>query len=408
MAAPGLYLHVPFCSAICPYCDFAVQVGNAVKARRFVDGLCREIETVADGWRQLAEPSPATESSVAEAFDTVYFGGGTPSFLEADGLQRILEQLRQHLPVADDATLFLEANPEDIDRQRLDDWRRLGVDTLSIGVQSFDDATLAFLGRRHRADEAQRAIDLARDAGFRTLSLDLMYGLPGQSEASWQHTLEQALALKPDHLSCYELEIHRRTPFGKQHAKGQLHPMPDGQQADLFVATHRYLAEQGYQGYEISNFARSPEHQSRHNRKYWDHTPYLGIGPSAHSFASNQRWWNEPSFATWKRHLDSDRSPRAGEETLQGTDLALERLMLALRTRRGVDLQEMQQIYGCDLMQLNAEPIERYLAAGWLHHEEGCLRPSLEGWVVADALAAGLSVGVSSTYVAAISQRVTK
>ncbi len=385
--APGLYVHVPFCSAICPYCDFAVQVGNDVKARQLVDGLCREIETVAEPWRLLVA-GPST----AAPFDSLYFGGGTPSFLGTDGLGRILDHLRQHLPVDDDARLFFEANPEDVTPRSLAAWRHLGVDTLSLGVQSFDDATLAFLGRRHRAEDAHQAVAMARQAGFCTLSIDLMYGLPGQSEDSWRRTLEQATALQPDHLSCYELEIHRRTTFGKRYAKGQLHPMPDDQQADLFVTTHRWLEDNGYLGYEISNFARSPRHRSRHNRKYWDHTPYLGIGPSAHSFAGNRRWWNEPSFATWKRHLDQGNSAKAGEEILQPHDLTLERLMLALRTRRGIDLQEIRETYGCDLMQLNAERIEHYVTAGLLRHEEACLRPTLQGWIVADSLAAGLSV----------------
>lgn len=388
----GLYVHVPFCSAICPYCDFAVQVGNAAKRRRYVDALCAEIQVVSQPWQALGVEIPA-----ARNVGTIYFGGGTPSFLEPDELARTLDALRFSLPVTEDARIFLEANPEDVNSSRLEAWLALGVSTLTLGVQAFDEQDLKFLGRRHSTKDASYSIEAARSAGFSTLSIDLIYGLPGQSTAAWQRTLEQAVALEPDHLSCYELEIHPRTTFGKQVARGALRPMPDDAQAELFVTTHRWLADHGYQGYELSNFARSDGHQSRHNRKYWDHTPYLGIGPSSHSFAGRERWWNEPSFTTWQRLLDEERSPRGGSEILTPDDLVLERLMMALRTRDGIDLAAFRESYGCDLLRLNTERISRYVESGLLDRQGDFLRPTLEGWIVADALAAELVVTSPST-----------
>lgn len=388
-AAAGIYIHVPFCSAICPYCDFAVQVGNAAKRRRYVATLCDEIQRSGASWNTLVTKLPA-----ARIFDTIYFGGGTPSFLEPEELDRILETLRAHLPVAKGACTFLEANPEDVTSSKLTSWKDLGVATLSLGIQSFDDDALTFLGRRHRSKDAWHSVETALGVGFSTVSVDLIYGLPGQSRASWQETLNRVCDLEPDHLSCYELEIHRRTSFGKQVAKGTLHPMPDEAQAELFVATHQWLEARGFKAYELSNFARSESHQSLHNRKYWNHTPYLGLGPSAHSFAGRERWWNNPSFSTWQRHLNEQTSYEAGREDLGDEDLLLERIMLALRTRDGIDLEELRERYGCDLLRLNEERIKRYIRSGLLCRVDNHLRPTLKGWIVADALAAELSIEV--------------
>ncbi len=267
---PGLYLHIPFCSAVCPYCDFAVRRAAVPERKRFVQHLATEVALAACEWR---DPRP---------FDTVYFGGGTPSLLPSEDLARVLDTCRTHLNLAE-PWVFLEANPEDVTPDACATWRGLGVRTLSLGVQSFSDEALRFLGRRHTADEARAAVETALAAGFDTVSVDLIYGLPAQTEEVWRRDLATAVALGPGHLSCYQLTIHPRTRFGLSAARGQLSELPEGRQAALFDLTHRFLADAGWPAYEVSNFARSGEHQSRHNRKYWDHTPYLGLGPSAHS-----------------------------------------------------------------------------------------------------------------------------
>ncbi|MES1243037.1 MAG: radical SAM family heme chaperone HemW [Acidobacteriota bacterium] len=366
-SAPGLYLHIPFCSAICPYCDFAVLTGGPEHRERFTEHLVSEIGL----WSSGSEPF--------RGIDTVYFGGGTPSALAPEQLGRILEAIRTGLPLADDAWIFLEANPEDVTPDSVRAWRELGVRTLSLGIQSFDAGALAFLGRRHSPEEARWSVELARAAGFHTVAFDLIYGLPGQTVEDWRRTLETAVALEPDHLSCYQLTIHEGTPFGFRLARGKMTEAPEETQADLFLLTHAFLREAGLPGYEVSNFARSPEHRSRHNQKYWDHTPYLGLGPSAHSFSGNRRWWNERKIKPYEARIDASERPVAGSEELTAEDLALEALMLGLRTAEGVDLDQLRRRFGVGIS--GPENIE-----GLLRIEDGRLVPTLEGWAVADTL----------------------
>jgi putative oxygen-independent coproporphyrinogen III oxidase len=393
---PGLYLHVPFCSAICPYCDFSVLTGGPAVRAGFVARLIEEAGLWAD------EPW---------SFDTVYFGGGTPSALAPGELARILEAVRVAFDVRPEAWIFLEANPEDVTPESVRAWRGLGVRTLSLGVQSFAAGALAFLGRRHGPEEARRSVETAREAGFDTVSVDLIYGLPDEGPAAWRRTLEEAVRLGPDHLSCYQLTLHEGTPFGFRRDRGELAELPEPAQADLFTLTHAFLADAGYPGYEVSNFARSPEHQSRHNRKYWDHTPYLGLGPSAHSFSTPppdlpprgegptpresrpRRWWNERKLGPWERRVEAGERPVAGGEELSPADLALEALMLGLRTAEGIDLARFRERYGVDLLKSNEPLVERLVGEGLLRDVAGALAPTLAGLAVADSLARAFETG---------------
>lgn len=384
--APGLYLHVPFCSAICPYCDFAVRVGRPEARRRFARTLIAEIALAAEAWR------PTLDDGASAAFDTIYFGGGTPSLLELEDLASILEALRSGLAVSPDARIYLEANPEDVDRARLAAWRELGVSTLSLGIQSFDAQELAFLGRRHTPEEARRAVELALTADFSTVSIDLIYGLPDQDAAALRRSLELAVRLGPGHVSAYELEVHERTTFGKRRARGELRELDEDGQGDLFVLTHQVLAEGGYPAYEVSNFSCRPRHHSRHNQKYWRHVPYLGLGPSAHSFDGRRRWWNERLLPRWERSVGESRRPVAGEEELDREAVALEMVMLGLRTRAGVDLELLRRRTGVDLVARNAALVERFEQGGLLLREGGRLRPTVAGLAVADRLVAQLEI----------------
>lgn len=375
-AQPGLYLHIPFCSVICPYCDFAVLTGGPERRERFTEHLIREIEM----WSPGLEPF--------RGMDTVYFGGGTPSALSPEQLGRIIESL----PVSDDAWIFLEANPEDVTPTSLQAWRDLGVRTLSLGIQSFDAEPLAFLGRRHSSEQARRSVELAREAGFHTVALDLIFGLPGQTAEDWRRTLETAVALQPDHISCYQLTIHEGTPFGFRLKRGKMTEAPEETQAELFLLTHSFLRDAGWPGYEVSNFARSPEHQSRHNRKYWDHTPYLGVGPSAHSFDGRRRWWNERKIKPYEARIDSGERPIADSEELKTGDLALEAVMLGIRTVAGIDLERFRERYGVDLLERNAALVERLTRDGLLRVDTGRLAPTLEGLAIADSMARDFKV----------------
>jgi oxygen-independent coproporphyrinogen-3 oxidase len=394
MAAPGLYLHVPFCSAICPYCDFSVLRAGVPARKRFVEHLVAEVALAAREW---TDPRP---------FDTVYFGGGTPSLLPAEDLGRVLGACRSHLALARPAPwIFLEANPEDVTLDACAAWRDLGVRTVSLGVQSFSDEALRFLGRRHSADEARAAALTAQAAGFDTVSIDLIFGLPGQTAEAWRREMAAAVALGPGHLSCYQLTIHRRTRFGVSAARGQLSELPEEEQAVLFELTHRFLADAGFSAYEVSNFARSRDHESRHNRKYWDHTPYLGLGPSAHSLAAAdasrlpaaRRWWNELRTPRWESRVAAGERPVEAEESLGPKALATEAVMLGLRTTAGIDLDAFTTRYGFDLLAVNDALVGRLVAEGHLvvHADPDVgrrLMPTPSGLAVADGMATAFDI----------------
>jgi oxygen-independent coproporphyrinogen-3 oxidase len=375
---PGLYLHIPFCSRICPYCDFSVLTGGEAARQRFVADLLREIELWSDAATTFPEP-----------FDTVYFGGGTPSALSPAQLGTILESLRRHLHITPDACVSLEANPEDVTAESLAAWRNLGMDVLSLGVQSFDEDDLAFLGRRHTAQDARRAVELALGAGFETVSLDLIFGLPQQSESSWSLQLDTAAALGTQHLSCYQLTFHEGTPFGFRRDRGELAEMPEDDQSRFFRLAHERLAAAGLGAYEVSNFARAPEHRSRHNQKYWHHVPYLGLGPSAHSFDGQRRWWNMRKIKPWQARLETAQKPIEDSETLGPEEIALEMLMLGLRTVEGVDLERVRRRTGIDLAALNAGRVRTLEREGLLRVNGHRWAPTLRGLAVADGLAAG-------------------
>jgi oxygen-independent coproporphyrinogen-3 oxidase len=364
------------------------MLSGAPARRRFVDRLAAEVALAAPGWR---DPEP---------FDTVYFGGGTPSQLSPGELGRVLEACGAHLPLAA-PWVFLEANPEDVTPEACAAWRALGVRTLSLGVQSFSDAALRFLGRRHTAAEARSAVATALAAGFDTVSVDLIFGLRDQTADDWRRDLAAAVALGPQHLSCYQLTIHERTRFGVQAKHGLLAELPEDDQAALFELTHRFLADAGYAAYEVSNFARGPAHRSRHNRKYWDHTPYLGLGPSAHSLACEpaspaRRFWNERGTPRWEARLAAGERPIEAEERLGAKELASEALLLGLRTADGIDLERFRTRYGFDLLVANASLVARLVDEGLMEARDRRLVPTLPGLAVADGLAAAFELVLPS------------
>jgi putative oxygen-independent coproporphyrinogen III oxidase len=379
---PGLYVHVPFCSALCPYCDFAVNVSSDRSRRaRFAKLLAAEIE-------MRGRPE--------RTFDTLYFGGGTPSELAADELDSIVEALDGGGWLQSNAAFYLEANPESVTSAASSRLRRTGIGTLSLGVQSFDSESLRFLGRRHSPRQARLAVEWAREAGFDTVSIDLMYGLPGQTEDRWRRDLETAIELGTDHLSCYQLTIHDRTIFGKRRRQGNLVEASGDSQAALFRLTHRVLEDAGYEGYEVSNFARSRGHRSRHNEKYWTHVPYLGLGPAAHSFDGRSRSWNERSFFAWGRAIERGELPQEGREALTDEALLLETVMLRLRTREGLDLDSVRERFGVSLLDSNRVLIGTAIEERLLVLDGAMLRPTLDGLAVADGLAGRFRLATDS------------
>ena len=365
--AAGLYIHVPFCQRKCPYCDFASGTDLAM---------------VAD-WLRAIQREMWFYRDFAPEFDTLYLGGGTPSLLTSRQLSILLESLQEHFAFAPDTEITLEANPDDPTPQVLKYYRELGITRLSLGVQSFDDRELAFLGRRHDADQALRAISWAREAGFAKLGLDLIYGLPGQTFDQWQNNLEAALSFYPEHLSCYQLTIEAGTPLARLQAEGQFRSLSEEAEREFFLLTSKFLEDQGYLHYEISNFARGSDNRSRHNGKYWNHTPYLGLGPAAHSFRDGRRWWNHRFLKDYCQALSAGAAPVADEEILTPEQVRLEALYLGLRTREGVDL---------DLLldgQRGTIGLEEMVKAGLAEVRNNRLMPTREGLVVADRLALG-------------------
>jgi oxygen-independent coproporphyrinogen-3 oxidase len=371
----GVYVHVPFCSAVCPYCDFAVVRRRGHDLAAFVGRLQREIRQVRAGW----------------VVDTIYFGGGTPSALAPQHLAQVLATLREAVDVAADARIHLEVNPEDVEASSLQAWRELGVVFLSLGIQSFDDRRLKLLGRRHRREQAELAVSLALGAGFDTVSVDVIYALPGDGPGGGLADFERAAALGVQHISGYELTVKEGTPFARWRDRGGLIELDEDTQAQLLIATHERLAVLGFEGYEVSNFARGPQHRSAHNQKYWRHQPYLGFGPSAHSFDGRERWWNHRSLVEWGAAIERDESPAAGREVIGPEERLLEVLMLGLRTSDGVDLASLGRQLGGDFERPLAAAVERLVLSQHVGIVDGRLRPSLSGMALADRLAVDLA-----------------
>ncbi len=365
----GLYIHIPFCKSKCPYCDFySITAPDLISS--YVEALEKESALYQDSFG---------------AFNSLYLGGGTPSLLDAEQLTAPVNNLRRHFHFAPDTEFTLEANPDDITVAKLRLWRDLGVNRLSLGVQSFDEAELVFLQRRHTAQQTRRALELIRAAEFDNLGLDLMYGLPGQSMDTWLQTLETALSFTPEHLSCYQLTVAGetpapRTPLARRLARGEF-TLPDEEaQRDFFLLTHQFIEVRGYIHYEISNFAREEEYLSRHNCKYWNHTPYLGLGPAAHSYKAGRRWWNFSSLAQYVAALNAGEAPVAGSEDLTPEQLRLEALCLGFRTREGVPLEAIQQHSG---WQVYLSELEQ---AGLVRLTDGRVVATPQGLVVVDRL----------------------
>jgi oxygen-independent coproporphyrinogen-3 oxidase len=367
---PGLYVHIPFCLSKCRYCGF-YSLPELAYLPAFLTALGEEI--------RLTRRDGAT-------FDTIYIGGGTPSVLSAQQLRGILAALAAAFTVAPGAEITLEANPADLNAGLLAALREAGVNRINLGVQALDDRLLAFLGRRHDRARSLSALAAVRAAGFARIGIDLIYGIPGQSLATWKATLGEAIAQEPGHLSCYQLTAEPETPLEKQCRRGELSLPDEALQASFFHETSAMLEASGYIHYEVSNFAR-PGQESRHNRKYWNHTAYLGFGPSAHSFSGRERRWNHRSLETYLRELEAGRLPLESSEQLSDAELRLEALFLGLRTRRGIELGGFKRRYGQDLAAEKEKMLTHLEREGLVEIREGFLRPTRAGLAVADSLA---------------------
>jgi oxygen-independent coproporphyrinogen-3 oxidase len=366
----GLYIHVPFCRSKCAYCDFYSITDNS-KVEGYRHALSREMALYRD---------------FAPRFDTVYIGGGTPSCLPPRQLAEILRNVRLNFVIVPDSEITVEVNPGDVVETSMRELYDAGFNRVSIGVQSFDDRLLGFLGRRHDGRDGRLAVEAARKAGFINLGIDLIYGVPGQSLVLWQETMETALGFIPEHLSCYELTLEQGTPRHPRIKGGETELPGEDEGYRFFSMTSDYLEERGYTHYEVSNFTRHHSLASRHNSKYWNHTPYLGLGPAAHSFKDNRRWWNHRSLDRYTQDVEDGRPPLGGEENLAPDELCLEALYFGFRTIKGIHGPDFTERYGMDLLREKGPALRCLRDEGLVILEGNCLAPTRKGLALADRL----------------------
>ncbi len=371
----ALYLHIPFCASRCSYCDFYSQCNTSLE-NSFVAALSRELELRQD-------------EAAQQALDTIYFGGGTPSQLQVHSIEQIFATIAKHYQISPDAEITFEANPDDLNPEYLQGLKQLPINRISMGVQSFDDSELKLLGRRHSAQQVQKAVEGIRAIGIDNISLDLIYGIPGQSLEGWQQSLDQCIALKPKHISAYHLIYEEGTLLSRQRDAGTLTEVEEELSLRFFDRLIDRLAAAGYEQYEISNFAL-PGYRSRHNSKYWQGLAYMGLGPSAHSFdGSTIRSYNPPSLQDYIKGLERGEEIRIFE-TLSKTDRYNELIMTGLRKSEGIELNELEQTFGQEALQHCLQLAQSFIDRGLLVSKQGRLQLSRQGLFLSDSIMAEL------------------
>ncbi|OAT82305.1 radical SAM family heme chaperone HemW [Desulfotomaculum copahuensis] len=368
----GLYIHVPFCLRKCRYCDFVSYPYSHAAAARYLAALEREMTFY--GHRLTGE-----EKQVA----TVYIGGGTPTCLPAAALTAVLDRCRTLFQFAPEVEITVEANPGTLDPDKLAALRAAGVNRLSLGVQACREDLLRLLGRVHNFGQAVEAVHQARRAGFQNLSLDLIFGIPGQTTAQWRSCLEQVLDLAPEHVSAYGLQIEENTPLGRAVQTGDVIPCDEETELAMFLESIHLLTARGFEHYEISNFAR-PGHQCRHNLRYWHNLEYLGLGPAAHSFMRGCRYSNEEKVAAYAARLADGERPVAFSERPSRRTAMGEGIFLGLRLIKGLSLDEFARRYGERAEYVFAPEIDRLCRLSLLESRDGYLRLTGRGLPLAN------------------------
>lgn len=369
--AAGVYLHIPFCRSRCSYCDFATDVfKNTETVERYVAALTKEIENFS-----------RFSTLDSRLVDTIYFGGGTPSLLSPRQLEKILDSIHRKFSVEKNIELTMEMNPATVTLETLKEYRRLGVNRASFGAQTFDDTELKRLGRRHTAADVRETIELLRKADFANVSFDLIAGLPRQTLADWERNLDEALKLKPEHLSLYLLEIHEGTPLAEQVRSGR-QPLPDEDLAgEMYELMLDKTAARAYVQYEISNFSL-PDFESKHNSKYWRCEPVYAFGVSAHSFDGNRtRWSNERDTNKYVSLVENNQTPVVEKIELDEKQLAAEFAFLRLRLSNGLSFGEYENRFGIDLRAEFAADLRRLEDAGLIALDADFLKLTRKGFV---------------------------
>ncbi len=365
-----LYVHVPFCARRCVYCDFAIAVRKTIPAGRYVRAVLTEYDTRRRAGALGDNP-----------LETLYFGGGTPSLLPCDALARLSATLLGRA-AATNREITLEANPDDVTAKSARAWMALGVNRVSLGVQSFDDRALRWMHRTHSVSHSVTAVRSLRDAGLQNLSLDLIFGLPPELGVDFVEELERLVDLEPEHLSVYGLTVEPRTPLARWIARGSVVQGSDACHTEQFLMAHEYLSSRGYEHYEVSNYAR-PGFRALHNSAYWSGRPYVGLGPSAHSFDGRRRRWNTPAWREYDDRVGNEGDAILGIETLTDEQAQLERVYLRLRTSDGLSPSEEHLVEGV----VGAEAALR----GWLIRDERGIRLTPKGWLELETMVVALT-----------------
>lgn len=364
----GIYIHIPFCRQACRYCDFYFTVSHQFQDR-FCASLLKEIEIRA-------------AHQEGEEMQSLYFGGGTPSMLSVANLKSIIEKLKQYYRFSGDAEITIECNPDDLDKVKLSLLRELGFNRISLGIQSFHEEDLKLMRRSHNAGQAVDAVEDAASVGFDNITIDLIYGIPGQSLEGWKDNILKALDLPVKHISAYHLSFEEGTVFDHWRKKGRISPLPENESIMMFRLLRQELGEAGFEHYEISNFAKEGW-WSRHNRLYWSGNAYLGFGPSAHSYKGSSRYWNVSSLKKYMNALEKGDIIEE-EEVLSEKERYHDYLITSLRTKEGVDLQLLADHFGEEVLQHFTKRARLFVKEGQMMEKKERMAILPDSWLLAD------------------------
>lgn len=374
IAMAGIYLHIPFCKTRCIYCDFYSTTRSEL-ITRYIHALCNELEMRKEYLKE-------------EKIETVYFGGGTPSQLGEEDFQQIFKAIQKHYGLEDCREITLEANPDDLSKEYLQMLSALPFNRISMGIQTFDDATLQLLNRRHNATQAIEAVKRCRQAGFQNISIDLIYGLPGETEQRWAQDLQQAVSLDVEHISAYHLIYEEGTPLYKMLQQHSVSQVDEDSSLNFFSTLIDTLSAAGYEHYEISNFCK-PGMYSRHNTSYWQGIPYLGCGPSAHSFDGGSREWNVASLNQYLSSIEQGQRQHETEQ-LDTQTRYNEYIITGMRTMWGISTEELKKKFGDRLWKYCLEQASSYLENGKLELHNDRLKLTREGIFISDGIMSDL------------------
>ena len=372
----GIYLHIPFCKKACHYCDFHFSTSPQYKDQ-MLQALSQEIDL-------------RKNYLAGETIETIYFGGGTPSLLSADDLQILIGAITDLYEVSPTAEITLEANPDDLNPQKVREFRQTLVNRFSIGIQSFFEEDLKWMNRAHSASEAQSSIKRVQDAGFENITADLIYGFPLLSTPKWEHNIQQLIELQIPHISSYSMTVEPATALSSFIKKGEQKPMDEGQSSAQFLILMEQLTEVGFEHYEISNFAK-PGLYSKHNSNYWEGVPYLGIGPSAHSFNGESRQWNISNNSKYIDQIQLKKIP-AEIEVLTTENRINEYIMTSLRTSKGISLQKITERFGSDYSNEVRDGLEPFADKNWINLNDQIVTLTTDGKLFADHIASELFI----------------